>query len=224
MNSAINIISRSSHWHISESAVVLTKIYDEAINIALWQRTLGDDVRLYIDELLQRNTSMSIKFAASPAKLMEEVKLLFPSMISSGEGKDVSAAAFYDDVHLLLDMFACLFDATEIGLRINTLERAMCPRFHKDNVVVRLVTTYAGPGTEWLSSAHAYSPNNIFIPSQNTHPGPEFDPASIQSTAAGTVVLLKGEKWEGNEGRGIIHRSPEVLSPQKRLLLTCDLL
>lgn len=37
------------------------------------------------------------------------------------------------------------------------------------------------------------------------------------------IGLLKGERWEGNEGHGIVHRSPR-LTPQapRRLLLTLD--
>lgn len=221
MNSAIRFSSCSQHWAMGEDAAVLTKIYDERINIALWQRELGGDVQRYVDQLLQHNKLISIKLAASPTKLMKEIQRIFPATISLQGAADLNAAAFYEDVYLVLDMFACLFDATEIGLRINTLERAMCPRFHKDNVAVRLVTTYAGPATEWLSSAQVSSAtNNSTVSDRSIH----FDPVDKQSTTAGTIALLKGERWEGNEGRGIVHRSPEVQAPQRRLLLTCDLL
>ena len=39
----------------------------------------------------------------------------------------------------------------------------------------------------------------------------------------GDVALLKGEAWEGNEGSGLIHRSPTLDSNSRRLLLTIDL-
>ena len=45
---------------------------------------------------------------------------------------------------------------------------------------------------------------------------------AIQTLAAGDVALLKGESWEGNEGAGLVHRSPAVKSGQQRLLLTLD--
>jgi hypothetical protein len=48
---------------------------------------------------------------------------------------------------------------------------------------------------------------------------------SIQCMSAGDVALLKGELWEGNEERGIIHRSPAlILAQPKRLVMTCDLI
>lgn len=42
----------------------------------------------------------------------------------------------------------------------------------------------------------------------------------IRSLQAGQVAILKGEKWLGNEGAGLIHRSPA--SEQRRLLLSLD--
>ncbi len=41
--------------------------------------------------------------------------------------------------------------ARRVGLRLRVLDKAMCPRFHVDHVPVRLITTYAGVGSEWLA-------------------------------------------------------------------------
>jgi len=45
---------------------------------------------------------------------------------------------------------------------------------------------------------------------------------AIQTLAIGDVALLKGEHWEGNEGAGLVHRSPMVEAGQQRVLLTLD--
>ena len=57
---------------------------------------------------------------------------------------------FQQDIILLISLFACLFGAEQINLRLTPLKTAMCPRFHVDNIPCRLVTTYGGLGTEWL--------------------------------------------------------------------------
>ncbi|WP_332820525.1 DUF1826 domain-containing protein, partial [Pseudomonas sp.] len=44
----------------------------------------------------------------------------------------------------------------------------------------------------------------------------------IERAAAGHVLLAKGEKWIGNEGGGLIHRSPQPPPGERRLLLTLD--
>jgi len=40
----------------------------------------------------------------------------------------------------------------------------------------------------------------------------------------GDVALLKGELWEGNEGAGMVHRSPSMNPGDRRLLLSFDFL
>ena len=44
----------------------------------------------------------------------------------------------------------------------------------------------------------------------------------IQQLHQGEVALLKGESWEGNQGAGLIHRSPNLIDQTKRLILTLD--
>jgi hypothetical protein len=92
-------------------------------------------------------------------------------------------------------------------------------------VLCRLVTTYQGSGTEWL-------PHNIIDRSKLGH-GSEgkSDEQSglfskqddIQQLKLGDVALLKGEAWKGNEGAGLVHRSPSMTAGEQRLLLTLDI-
>jgi hypothetical protein len=49
------------------------------------------------------------------------------------------------DVTWLVAAYTCLVGARRVGLRLRVLDGAMCPRFHVDNVPLRLLTTYAGP-------------------------------------------------------------------------------
>ncbi|WP_445779195.1 DUF1826 domain-containing protein, partial [Shewanella sp.] len=44
----------------------------------------------------------------------------------------------------------------------------------------------------------------------------------IRQLNQGDVALLKGELWQGNEGYGLIHRSPQLVDNSLRLLLTLD--
>ena len=45
---------------------------------------------------------------------------------------------------------------------------------------------------------------------------------TIQHLSEGDIALLKGDEWEGNEGFGVIHRSPSLNDNETRLLLTLD--
>ena len=135
------------------------------------------------------------------------------------------AAEFSLDVAELVDMFCCLFGRKKAGLRLAALDSAMCPRFHVDNVPCRLVTTYHGPSTQWLPHA-CVNRSKLGAGNQgkpDTESGLYHDPSEIQQLGIGDVALLKGEHWEGNENAGLVHRSPEVLAGERRLLLSLDI-
>jgi hypothetical protein len=107
-----------------------------------------------------------------------------------------------------------LLGARRIGLRLRVLDKAMCPRFHVDHVPVRLITTYAGVGSQWLKEG---AMDRQQLGQANAEPQ-----AQIQQLKSGEVALLKGEKWHGNEGFGLIHRSPQPAAGERRLILTLD--
>ena len=46
--------------------------------------------------------------------------------------------------------------------------------------------------------------------------------AKKRQIALASGALLKGEKWEGNNGRGLVHRSPQSKELYQRLYMTID--
>ncbi len=134
-------------------------------------------------------------------------------------------AAFVADVRMLAEAFAELVGASRLGVRLLRLDAPMCPRFHTDYVGVRLLTTYCGPGTEWLDEADVdrsrlghRSGGLSDDRSGLLRPG-----AVVRQLPEAAVGLLKGEAWPGNEGSGVVHRSPAV-GGDRRILLSLDVL
>lgn len=111
---------------------------------------------------------------------------------------------------------AALEKPDAVGLRLHLLRGTMCPRFHVDRVPVRLLCTYQGIGTEWL-------PEGKVTRAKSSAPLPDqlVGAGDADRLATGAVGLLKGEAWECNEGRGLVHRSPEP-GDQPRLVLALD--
>ena len=135
--------------------------------------------------------------------------------------------AFAADLNQLVGIYADLLDCPSIGLRLEVVNRAMCPRFHVDHVGIRLLCTYRGPATEWLEDACAdrskLGPASPDVSDENS--GVILNPTGIHRAAPYAIVLLKGSRWQGNEGSGIIHRSPIVTSnTAPRVLLSLDAL
>ena len=121
---------------------------------------------------------------------------------------------FIADVAWLVSAFACLLGAKRIGVRLRLLDKAMCPRFHVDHVPVRLITTYAGIGSQWLREG---------VMDRRKLSQAQAEPHErIEQIHCGEVALLKGTQWHGNEAYGLIHRSPALKADERRLILTLD--
>ena len=205
--------------HVSQakaSPTVLADIYEDNINIAIWQRELAADVISAANNLLQLKPSF--KFAATVTA--ENTR----STLEDALGVQADATPLCEDIAQLVDIFCYLFEIERVGLRLTALDKAMCPRFHVDHVPCRLVTTYAGVATQWLDHqvvdrSKLGAGNHGKPDSQSGLYAHETD---IQILNQGEVALLKGERWLGNEGAGLVHRSPSVEQGANRLLLTLD--
>ena len=200
----------------SREASVLADIYDPLKNIAIWQRDLDASIRASIDTLFVETSSLQIEGSVTPGSAH--------SFLMRHLEKFQCANALSTEITALVDMFCCLFDLDRTGLRLATLEHAMCPRFHTDKVPCRLVTTFRGSATQWLPH-HAVDRTklghgNKGLPDHES--GIYQNEAEICQMSEGDVALLKGESWEGNEHAGLVHRSPELQVNEKRLLLSLD--
>ena len=140
-------------------------------------------------------------------------------------GLSTMAAALSEDVALIVDMFCCLFGVEEAGLRLSTLDSAMCPKFHVDQIPCRLVTTYTGTATQWLENNDVdrskIGRGSVGVTDDLS--GSFSSDLAVKQMHSGDVALLKGSGWKGNESMGLVHRSPELMLNERRLLLTLDL-
>ena len=102
-------------------------------------------------------------------------------------------------------------------MRLETTDTSKCHRFHVDRTRLRLLCTYRGPGTEWLTDAQVDrtalnngSTNEDIIRCGSPH---RFAPF--------WVGIMKGNAYPGNAGRGLVHRSPPIASSGQTRVLFC---
>lgn len=201
---------------VSESPTVLSDIYQDDVNLAIWQSPLPDSLTRCIQDLIIQKPSFRTVMAVTPANVHEHISDCFAGIDSSNE--------LCQHICLLVDMFCTLFDLKYAGLRLKLLDSPMCPKFHVDKVPCRLVTTFYGSATEWLP----HSAVNRTKLGAGSHGMPDdtsgiINPsAAIQQLSPGDVALLKGEWWHNNEHAGLVHRSPAATQHEHRLLLTLD--
>ena len=197
---------------------VLTSIYEEDCNLAVWQRMLAPELEQEIEALLQSRNNFNVSLPLSPQSANSDILRALET--------SASAPMLANDICELVDMFCFLFDVNLSGLRLRSLEQPMCPRFHVDHVTCRLITTYRGPTTQWLphkgTDRSKLGRGNGGRPDESS--GLFQHQSDINQALTGDVLLLKGERWQGNEGTGLVHRSPKIPDGGKRLLLTLDLI
>ncbi len=201
---------------VGQSHGILTDIYQEDINIVVWQRNLTAALQHAVSGIIDANHSLEVKTSVKPQEaLLTTAKEL---------GSTAGAYLLGENIAEIVDMFCCLFDLKKAGLRLALLDKAMCPRFHVDRVPCRLVTTYGGAATEWLPNdivdRSKLGTANLKTPDDQT--GLFNSSKDICYLSEGDVSLLKGELWQGNEGAGLIHRSPHLSKGQKRLFVSLD--
>lgn len=199
---------------IGDDPLSLTRIFDAEIQLAQWRRPVDTSIAHWLDANAN-DLGYGFRQTLSPGQAPELGKL------PAGAGRD----ALTQDLALLAEMLGELLDAPTIGLRLEVVRQAMCPRLHVDRVGIRMLCTYRGPGTEWVEEAAV---DRRFLgaasggkPDENSgllQPGHH-----IEHIPPYTVALLKGCLWQGNNGRGIVHRSPKVPEQQgPRVLVALD--
>ncbi|QQD27797.1 DUF1826 domain-containing protein [Pseudomonas simiae] len=194
-----------------DTPMALSGILEDGVNLAVWERRLP----LHIAEFGALLVALNEPLADSLVIELNNEDAVPNLQGLASSCRDLEGyEGFIADVSWLVSAFACLLGAKRIGVRLRLLDKAMCPRFHVDHVPVRLITTYAGVGSQWLREG---------VMDRRQLSQPDAEPTGrIEQIHCGEVALLKGTKWHGNEGYGLIHRSPALKADERRLILTLD--
>ena len=107
-----------------------------------------------------------------------------------------------EDIAVLASRFAALMNTTAVRIRIERVDSNTCKNVHTDYTDVRLITTYAGPGTD-------YAPHG------------DGD-CCLERLQTGAVALFKGRTYAADHP-ACPHRSPPIAGTgASRLVLVID--
>lgn len=185
-----------------------TEIYCAGVNLCVWRRGLGSELSQWLRTVCSRYMFHIVE------RVDAERADLRPSLAALPDTAE--REAWCEDLHLLMQVYADLLGVRGLGVRLATLDREMCPRFHVDRVGIRLLCTYAGPATEWLENADVVR-SGLGPTGEVLRPG-----GRVQRLERFDVALLKGEAWPKNLGNGVVHRSPGLPQGQRRIMLSID--
>jgi Protein of unknown function (DUF1826) len=122
----------------------------------------------------------------------------------------VSRAWLERDTHALLQLMFDVSDGRAVTLEFGIVRSDQCRKFHVDYLRYRLITTYVGPGTEWVPNACVDRGVLLEPPEDSDQANAHIvkDQAAIQRAAPGDVLLMKGARH--THALGLVHRSPPV--------------
>ena len=177
----------------------LNEIFDNNKNISIWKRKLSDELSSICKYFYEKNPDLAF------SKIINIDS--FKKNLNSEFETDKNISVLINDIYEVVKEFCNIFNTKKVWLRLDSIDKPMCPNFHTDDVKCRMVTTYLGPGTQWIPK-HLIDKN--------------MTKSDIMQLNVGDVALLKGEGWKGNEENGLIHRSPHLNTNYKRLYMTVD--
>lgn len=181
---------QAASWCFVDNLVDVVEVFGEGVQVCAWRRPSDPRLETWLaslDELEGASTLEILKPGQRPEL----------AALPGSEERSLLA----DDLGLQGTALCDLLGCAAYGLRIARTCKAMCPGWHVDQVSLRVVSTYRGPGTQWLDDQSI---------DRDSLRGPAAQAADFVSATAGDVVLLKGSHWQGNECLGAIHRSPDV--------------
>lgn len=160
--------------------------------LAIWWRSLPDDLRLRLAALdLDSIDDVSVDIDADAP--------LDATLRDAGYPNAV-VAPLAGDLGLLGRRHAALTGEDRLRFRLEVVETDACRRFHADYVTLRLLCTYAGPGTQWCRAAAA---------------------DAICEVPTGAVGVFKGRMLL--DPPTVLHRSPPIVATgERRLVLAID--
>ncbi|OYQ23672.1 hypothetical protein CHU93_16995 [Sandarakinorhabdus cyanobacteriorum] len=192
-----------THVAMGPTPDVLGASDDPAINLAVWQRRLARALTAAAGEVLRRGTGeIRLSVAAEQAAVA-----LAEALVAAGWPPVPVLVA---DVAELAQHAAARMKSPLVDLRLEIITGDACRKFHADYVGLRLITSYAGPGSQWLSNADAAALAD----------GVALERLELRQLLAGEVALFKGKLLTDSP---IIHRSPPIAgSGQRRLVLVIN--
>lgn len=170
------------------------------VSAAIWERAVPFDATSILNDIA---ADFRARFAVS------DLATDLPAAVANQTGLDLGRCEVVaSDICELAAELTAVLEVEELEVRLERVETDSCRKFHADHVRARLITTYAGSGTQWLTEDDA----------QRVAAGEQ--PVAIRSLATGDVGIFRGKLGDGPPA---MHRSPPIAETgERRLLLVLD--
>jgi hypothetical protein len=210
--SDINLQRESRPWgsHIARSSGAsepvappseLAPLLDSEISLVSFQRALPAG----IDETLAEWTRHH------PATFDKVVNLASYNLKAATQGLPEWLSSWLTlDIAMLSARLSHLANSPRLRICFGAIRNDQCRKFHTDYLRYRLISTYTGPGTEWLPE-EAVSREALKLRvacPQEANQKIVSDPSAVRRATPGEVIVMRGSMHPS--GKGVVHRSPPI--------------
>jgi len=208
----------ANHYKITDNWTGLESITRSLYNIAILQRAIDPEIKDFLTFLVNNlliEPISEVIFPDQSRDILEKTLGKYQSLNDLGYEKLIV------DIENIVTNFCKLTKAKKIDLYFSPVNHTKCPIFHSDFNYLRLVCTYYGEGTLWLTNDNVNfnkigcGDNNQIVKNIKI----------VQKMNEFEIGILKGAKFPDNISHPIIHRSPTINETGKiRVLLKLDIL
>lgn len=199
-NNACNL---SATPQIDRSIEAIGRLQRSDVNLVSWHRELPAGLDVQLEAWVRRDHA---RFDQAVAAQHPGDDLAKATSGLSGSIRDWLIA----DIADLLARLAALADARRMRVSFGAIRSDQCRKFHVDWVRYRLITTYLGPGTEWVPDP-AVDRTALEHPADcpcDANKNIIRDATAVMCAAPGEVLLMKGVRHP--DSPGTVHRSPPL--------------
>lgn len=188
-------------FEIAQDASGLLAVRDPSVTLSIWERALPESLPGALEA-----------WAASDHPTYEYRGPSTEAHVGRAlTGLDETARSWLErDLADLLQRFVAVTGSDHVRLSFGVERSDKCRKFHVDHLRFRLITTYLGPGTEWVPADavnHAAMGHPTDCPC-DANKDIVRDPAAVRHARAGDVLIMRGTQNSREEGA--VHRSPPI--------------
>ena len=188
-----------------DAAEGLAAIGNPGMELVIWRRALPLCLQTWL-ERMHASCLPDTRVLVRPGDLRRALEPHFDDCgMPPGDMRDL----LLGDIDDLVSAFARITRSDLVDVRLERVSHDACWKFHRDCVEARILTTYRGPGTEWIQPIHA----ERALRAQKQFKGP------IEPLRNNDVAIFKGSC--AGPGSGIVHRSPPLAGTGCTRLLLC---
>ncbi len=202
------------HVRIVDSLKAAAVLHERAVNLAIRHRDVPEGLGAFIDAMVPAklpNDTRTVATSQARAAVAGFIAQLWPE-------PTLGRQLLCHDVSNLVEFFADIAQTRRVRISVIGNARREAGIYRPIGEKMWLEVCYRGPSLDWLPEGAA---DRELLETEDNDLICD-DPSAVRGLPRFAVTLMKGEKYAGNAGRGLIVREPEVSADEPRLAIRLD--